>query len=231
VGRVFSVQRTGKVQAERVVRYFQDKVSSRNALTEKLSAKNSALRAKRRKLQSHLKQKEESGEVRHEVDFEQLKIENKQFAQKFDARNQELLQLKLKSGNTMQVLNSYKKRLQSLGAESQALDSDIHSRRELLRRIESETRIVEKEKEKAESLNKYLRCKLEDYKVPDVIDYVKECAKVVEIDRDAKTWRRKVEIAELSLKSHKQTWRKIEQETQPIPWTNNPPPHPPSTNL
>jgi hypothetical protein len=66
------------------------------------------LRAKRRKLQSHLKQKEESGEVRHEVDFEQLKIENKQFAQKFDARNQELLQLKLKSGNTMQVLNSYK---------------------------------------------------------------------------------------------------------------------------
>ena len=30
-----------------------------------------------------------------------------------------------------------------------------------------------------------------------VIDYVKECAKVVEIDRDAKTWRRKVEIAEV----------------------------------
>ena len=79
-----------------------------SALIEKLIAKNNALRTKRRKLQSHLKQKEESGEVRHEVDFEQLKIENKQFAEKFDARNQELLQLKLKSGNTMQVLNSYK---------------------------------------------------------------------------------------------------------------------------
>ena len=63
---------------------------------------------KRKKLQFHLKQKEESGEVRHEVDFEQLKIENKQFAEKFEARNQELLQLKLKSGNTMQVLNGYK---------------------------------------------------------------------------------------------------------------------------
>lgn len=70
--------------------------------------KNSGLRVKRKKLQYHLKQKEESGEVRHEVDFEQLKIENKQFAEKFEARNQELLQLKLKSGNAMQVLNSYK---------------------------------------------------------------------------------------------------------------------------
>ena len=78
------------------------------ALAEKLRLKNSGLRVKRKKLQFHLKQKEESGEVRHEVDFEQLKIENKQFAEKFEARNQELLQLKLKSGNTMQVLNSYK---------------------------------------------------------------------------------------------------------------------------
>lgn len=78
------------------------------ALAEKLRLKNSGLRVKRKKLQFHLKQKEESGEVRHEVDFEQLKIENKQFAEKFEARNQELLQLKLKSGNAMQVLNSYK---------------------------------------------------------------------------------------------------------------------------
>ncbi len=53
-------------------------------------------------------QKEEAGEVRHEVDFEQLKIENKQFSERYDEKIQELLQLKLSAGNTMQVLNSYK---------------------------------------------------------------------------------------------------------------------------
>ena len=138
---------------------------------------------KRRKLQYHLKQKEESGEVRHEVDFEQLKIENKQFAEKFEARNQELLQLKLKSGNAMQVLNSYKvccwedplflcasirpsscclsvslfvcvqKKLQSLTAESKRLDADMHSRQELMGRIETETSLVAKVRRLFPSLN------------------------------------------------------------------------------
>ena len=75
---------------------------------EKLRLKNSTLRVKKRKLQVQLKQKEEAGEVRHEVDFEQLKIENKQFNERFEEKNQELLKLKLSAGNTLQVLNSYK---------------------------------------------------------------------------------------------------------------------------
>ena len=48
------------------------------------------------------------GEVLHEVDFNQLQIENKQYQEKIEERNQELLRLKLKAGNTQQVLNSYK---------------------------------------------------------------------------------------------------------------------------
>jgi len=53
-------------------------------------------------------QKEESGEVRHEVDFKQLKIENKRYSEHYEEKNQELLKLKLTAGNTLQVLNSYK---------------------------------------------------------------------------------------------------------------------------
>ena len=55
-----------------------------------------------------LVQKEEMGEVLHEVDFNQLKIENQQYLEKIDERNQDLLRLKLMAGNTLQVLNSYK---------------------------------------------------------------------------------------------------------------------------
>ena len=74
----------------------------------KLALKNSSLRQRKSKLQGQLKQKEEAGEVRQEVDFEQLKIENKQYNEKFEEKNDELLKLKLSSGNTLQVLNSYK---------------------------------------------------------------------------------------------------------------------------
>ena len=74
----------------------------------KLWLKNSSSKVKRCKLQAQLKQKEEAGEVRHEVDFEQLKIENKQYNEKFEDKNQELLRLKLSAGNTLQVLNTYR---------------------------------------------------------------------------------------------------------------------------
>ena len=48
------------------------------------------------------------GEVLHEVDFNQLKIENKQYLEKIDDRNKDLLRLKLMTGNVLQVLNTYK---------------------------------------------------------------------------------------------------------------------------
>ena len=50
------------------------------------------------------------GEVLHEVDFNQLKIENQQYIEKIDERNQDLLDLKLRAGNALQVLNQYKVR-------------------------------------------------------------------------------------------------------------------------
>ncbi len=75
---------------------------------EKMKLKNNSMRVRRCKLQAQLKQKEESGEVRHEVDFEQLKIENKQYNERYEDKNQELLKLKLSAGNTLQILNSYK---------------------------------------------------------------------------------------------------------------------------
>ena len=53
-------------------------------------------------------QKEEMGEVLHEVDFNQLRIENQQYLEKIDERNQDLLRLKQMTGSTTQVLNSYK---------------------------------------------------------------------------------------------------------------------------
>lgn len=83
------------------------------------------------------------GEILHEVDFSQLKIENQQYIEKIDERNQELLHQKLMAGNSLQVLNSYKKRLNTLMMESDRLKLEITARNELLGRIDAETQLVE----------------------------------------------------------------------------------------
>jgi hypothetical protein len=48
--------RTGKLFSEKIIKYFEDYVSSRNNLMEKLRLKSTALRTKRKKLLIQLKQ-------------------------------------------------------------------------------------------------------------------------------------------------------------------------------
>lgn len=50
------------------------------------------------------------GDALHEVDFQQLKIENAQFLETIEAKNNELVQLKLVSGNALQILSTHKVR-------------------------------------------------------------------------------------------------------------------------
>ncbi|XP_033754334.1 coiled-coil domain-containing protein 113-like [Pecten maximus] len=202
--------RTATVMAEKVVRYFEDKLRSRDALVEKLRLKNSTLKVQKKKLHLQLKQKEEMGEVLHEVDFNQLKIENQQYLEKIDERNQDLLRLKLMAGKTLQVLNSYKKKLHTLTMESERLKSEITARNDLLTRIDAETKVVEVERAKAEKINRKLRQQLADYRVPEVMDYVTEKADLYELQKKVRSWERKVEIAEMALKTHRKSWNQLQ---------------------
>ncbi|WAR13067.1 CC113-like protein, partial [Mya arenaria] len=174
----------GKVVAEKIVRYFEDRLRSRDTLIEKLRLKNSTLKVQKKKLHLQLKQ---------------LRIENQQYLEKIDERNQDLLRLKQMTGSTTQVLNSYKKKLSTLTMESERLKSEITSRNDLLTRIDSETTVVEEERAKAERRNKKLRQQLADYRVPEVMEYVSEKADLYELQKKVKSWERKVDIAEEGL--------------------------------
>lgn len=212
-------QRTNKVIAERVTKYIEDKLRARDTTIEKLRLKNSTLKVQKRKLHMQLKQKEEMGEVLHEVDFNQLKIENQQYLEKIDEKNQDLLRLKLMSTNVQQILNTYKKKLNTLTLESSGLKTEIAQRNELLFKIDAETQMVEKERAKAEALNSRLKQQLADYKVPDVLDYVTERADLYELNKTVRMWERKVEIAQMALKTNQKTWRKLQMVNQEQnPW-------------
>ncbi|KAJ1328493.1 hypothetical protein BSLG_010225 [Batrachochytrium salamandrivorans] len=207
-------QRTGKVMAERVIRYFEDKIRSKDATIEKVRLKNVTLKAQKNKLHLQLKQKEEMGEVLHAIDFDQLQIENKQYLQKIDERNAELLKLKLTAGKTVQTLNYYKKKLQVLSSESSRLSVEIVQRKDLLRKLISESEMVHKDKQKSERLNGWLLKQLDDYKVPDVMDYVLVKASQHDMKKRLKGWERKVEIATMQTQRMRKIWQKMSTEAE-----------------
>jgi len=72
-----------------------------------LKLKNQMLVTQIKKLSQQLQEKLELGEGLSQIDFDQLKIENKQYFDKIHERNQELLRLKLTAGNTNQVPTLY----------------------------------------------------------------------------------------------------------------------------
>ncbi|KAM8939547.1 cilia- and flagella-associated protein 184 [Pelodytes ibericus] len=80
---------------------------------------NIKLKNKIHQYESTLRSKEELTEGLHIIDFEQLKIENQTYNEKIEERNEELLKLRKKITNTVQVLTHLKEKLQFVQAEHQ----------------------------------------------------------------------------------------------------------------
>lgn len=201
--------RTGKVIAERILRYYDDKIKSKDAVIEKVRLKNATLKVQKNKLHLQLKQKEEMGEVLHAIDFDQLQIENKQYLTKIEERNAELMKLKMTAGNTVQILNYYKQKLQSLTKESEILRSEIITRKEILSKLTFEAEIVCEEKLKAHHHNKKLKKQIEEFRVPQVMDYVHVKAEQNELQKRLKSWERKVEIGAMQAARVKKIWTQM----------------------
>ncbi|GAB1609381.1 coiled-coil domain-containing protein 113-like [Argonauta hians] len=200
-----------KITAERVIRYFEDRVRAKDALVEKFRLKIATQRTQMKKLLLQLKQKEEMGEVLHAVDFNQLKIENQQYMEKIEERNNDLLRLKQEAGKTQQALNSTKKKLQELMIESEKLKRDIKVQEDVETKIDAEYKLVTDQKTEAEKQNENLKEFLADYKVPDVMDFVTETAKLRELKKTKKTFLRKVEIAQMSFNSYNKKWNSLKK--------------------
>ncbi|KAI9140128.1 hypothetical protein BKA69DRAFT_1029830 [Paraphysoderma sedebokerense] len=192
--------RTGKVMAEKVVRYIEEKLRAKDSIIEKLRLKNSTLKTQQNKLHLQLRQKEEMGEVLHAIDFDQLKIENQQYLAQIEERNKELLTLKLTAGNVAQILNQHRSKMSILNAESENLRREIKARKELLSKLELESISVANDTKSLKSVNTVLKKMNEEWKVPNVMDYVGLKAKQQELMEQAKTWQRKCEISDKSLK-------------------------------
>uniref|UniRef100_H0WMG6 Cilia- and flagella-associated protein 263 n=2 Tax=Otolemur garnettii TaxID=30611 RepID=H0WMG6_OTOGA len=207
--KTISKKRGSILATQKVMKYIEDMNRRRDHMKDKLRLKNVSLKVQRKKMLLQLRQKEEVGEALHEVDFQQLKIENAQFLETIEGRNQELIQLKLVSGNTLQVLNTYKSKLQRALEMNVNLDKEILMRNELLEKIERETLQVEEDRAKAEAVNKKFRKQLAEFRAPHVMQYLKEKLLNGDLEKSIKMWERKVEIAEMSLKGYRKTWNKM----------------------
>jgi hypothetical protein len=194
--------RTGKIMAEKLQKYIEDKLRQQDALAEKLRLKNATLKNQIRKAEVQLRQKDDMGDALHYIDYHQLQIENKQYLSQIEERNEELLHLKMTTGKAVQKLNSLKHELHQYISENEWLRKEIKARSDALAKIKAETANVEADAEKARRTNKKKNQNIgEGSQMPDLDAYIAQKAKAYELQQALSGWERKMEIAELGLKS------------------------------
>ncbi|KAJ1502548.1 Coiled-coil domain-containing protein 96, partial [Coelomomyces lativittatus] len=128
------------------------------ALEEKKGQHVSLVRLENIKLRNKLKrhehilhQKEELAEGLHLIDFEQLKIENQTYNEKIEERNEELLKLRKKITNIVQVLAHIKEKLEFVQVENKDLIQTLQSLDEL---VSKRRDALPQSKQKREALRK-----------------------------------------------------------------------------
>ncbi|KAI4558869.1 hypothetical protein MJT46_013511 [Ovis ammon polii x Ovis aries] len=214
--KTISKKKGSILATQKVMKYIEDMNRRRDNMKDKLRLKNVSLKVQRKKLLLQLRQKEEVGEALHDVDFQQLKIENAQFLETIEARNQELIQMKLASGNTLQILNSYKSKLHHAMEMSLNLTKEFLLRKELLEKVEKETLQAEEDRAKALALNMQLRKQLSEFRAPQVMMYIREKIRNGDLEKTIRMWERKVEIAEMSLKGYRKAWNKMKNTNEQL---------------
>uniref|UniRef100_A0A8C3B5H7 Cilia- and flagella-associated protein 263 n=1 Tax=Cairina moschata TaxID=8855 RepID=A0A8C3B5H7_CAIMO len=186
------------IASEKLLRYLEEKNHQRDLMKEKLRLENSFLKGYKKKLQQQLRQKEQMGGMLCGVRSQQLQVKKEQYEEKIEQKNKELQQLKLTLGKTVQILNFRKNKLQNTMETSTSLMKDISQRMELLEKIERETTLVEEQRAKAKSLDRWLQKQLSDYSTPPVMSYVQTAMAVTDLEKSIKAWQRRAEIAEVS---------------------------------
>lgn len=196
--------RTGKVMAEKVIRYFDDKFKQADAIIEKLRLKNSTLKSQINKIETQLAQKEEVGDVLHYIDFHQLQIENKQYISKIEERNEELHTLKHSTSKTIQALNEYKRRLLTQLKDAETLKQEMTNKEQQLNKLTNENKKITKDTIVEKRVMDKLKLQIEEATaMPDVSDYILQKKEQYNLETVQKNWTKKVEIMEMAAKRNR----------------------------
>lgn len=176
--------------------YMERRAAAQKSYLDKLLGQCQATEEDIARAQQQLRTRRAAGEAFHAIDFEQLRIENQQFNERIDKKNQELVELKGTSTRTVQTLNMLMDALNDMTNEQAQLKKEYKSRCDYLSRCSKEVTVVSKEAGKAEGKHQALRAQHEAVKVPKIEEYIAQKAELFELEKACKNWQRKVEIAE-----------------------------------
>ena len=126
---------TGRPLTLKEVEFYLERQASKEREVIGVRIENIRLKNQLAKREHELKSREEFGDGLHMIDFEQLKIENQTYNEKIEERNEELMKLKKKLNNTVQILSHVKEKLKFVNDENEKEKVNLSVNDELVKKV------------------------------------------------------------------------------------------------
>ncbi|CAD1472519.1 unnamed protein product, partial [Heterotrigona itama] len=182
---------TGKILAERVMRFIEEWLRSANTILQRLRLKSATTRMHIRKARQQLAQRKELGELLRAVDFEKLKIENQDYAKLLEEKNLYVIDMKRIAGYYHLKLTQHKQKLEDLLRKLNEVKKEIVSKQDQIEELKVEHKIIEvKVKRLNLQLNNLLTF-MESHTAPDILEFVATQEEYAALDRTYKLLQRR----------------------------------------
>ena len=196
--------RTGKIDAERIIRYREMKLKQKDALIDKLKSKKSTLNHQIDKIKAQLTKKKELRDDLKFIDFHQLQIENKKYLKELKEKNDKLLDLKVETGQIVKALNDIKEQLngQVVAKENKIVDikNSLTSIAESEEFKEQNKKDFEERYSKLADLKAKITGKNNETDVMNIGTFIDDKEKEKKIKKNLRDIERKIDIAKLEYK-------------------------------
>lgn len=196
--RQFSIP--SKVSAFKLNSFYSDVMgqitTNMNNMKTRVEINNKQIK----KLQRQLEKQTEAADQMSSIDFDQLAIANSKYLEKIAAKNQELLRLKLTSGNTTLALNTFKSDLNKITEEKEFIEKEIFAKRTAIDKISAQINDSKKQLGVDRSVLKKLRQnEIASGDGPASIDFISLIATQDSLQKAIAEYTRKVSILERTL--------------------------------
>ena len=210
--------RIGKYDAEKLSKYMFDKLKQKEALIDKLQAKNVSLKTAIVKKETQIKHKDEMGEDLKFIDFHQLQIENKKHVKDIEDRNNKLLILKVSAANTVLSLNDLKMKLKEAEEEEKMIAKDLQEKDKKMIKQQNDIKTTSDQVDALKHQIKKQEAIIVKFKgdMADPLMFVDQRNSYMQLKQCHKNWLRKIEIAELEGKKARAILKK-----HGIPWDDD----------
>nr|XP_012140378.1 PREDICTED: coiled-coil domain-containing protein 113-like [Megachile rotundata] len=202
---------TGKIPAEKIVRFVEEWLRSANTIVERLRLRSATLRTQIKRAQQQLIQREELGESLHVVDFEKLTIENQDYVKMIEEKNRYVIDMKRIAGHYHLKLTQRKQKLNNLVTTLNEVQQETIAKKEQIKNFSSELKVVQAKVNQKTKLLKNLVTFVENHIAPDILDFVYLQAEFQKLEKVFKRLQRRRDIDRIIYHTYKKRYlRKIQ---------------------